>query len=419
MKISAALRSFWSDLPGGTVLLGVLAGFGGMCALGRLASTQSDFKHFERLIPWTSPETKYYPTVGEMMSLVRARMKPGQVLVIVGGNSVLRGAGQPPGRIWTQSLQQDLGPGYCVVNLAFDGSGITDAAAVVAEALRHEYPRQIYLANAAPTQPPAPDGTGVYRFVYWEAYYKGLLIDDPVRAAAVVESNRNPDIANPVGGTGLRELRLREWLDHWFYFQDLWNRFTYLECNTVWGFYMPGTVEFLQARRYYRDLEPDRTTFPLSIRYPEAGLAAEMINVRGCSEFAYMSFSAAGRPQTQKDSAGHWPLYVPVWDQFQAGIRVAMPEELKKRTLILLSRSSPFYFRLLTPDEQERDDLTYRHSAEQWKAGGYEAMDYGRDFTIDDYGDRTHLTSPGGVKLALLVAPKVQAMAQSLGYLSP
>jgi hypothetical protein len=352
-----------------------------------------------------------------MMSVVRARATPAQILVIVGGNSVLRGVGQPENRIWTRALQENLGPGYCVVNFAFNGSGITDAASVVAEGLRHEYPREIYLANSAPTQPPAPDGTGQYRFVFWEAYYKGLLIADPVRAAAIAKSNEASIIQNPPGETGLREMKVREWLDSLFYFQDFWNLVTYRYVNTVWGFYMPGTTDFLRPRRYYPDPEPDTSLYPMDVRYLPGNLAVEMGIVRGFTQFIFMSLDANGRAQMRKDPSGKWPPYAPVWDYFNGGIRVAMPDELKKRTLILLSRSSPYYLQRLTPDERERDDLAYTETVAGWKAAGYEAMDYGKDYTAEEFGDRTHVTWQGGAKLAPLVADKIREMSQSLGYL--
>jgi hypothetical protein len=419
MKAWALIRRIRSGLVSSTVLGGVLIGFGACCGLGRLAARHNHLTPFTRFTQWTSPETNYYPTANEMMSLVRTRMKPGQILVLIGGNSILRGAGQPAGRVWSEFLQTRLGPRYCVVNFAFDGSGITDAASVVAEALRNEFPRQIYLANAAPGQPPSPDGTGVYRFVFWDAFYKGLLIDDAVRAAAIADTNQNPDVRNPAGAAALHELQIREWMDHYGYFQDLWNEVTFRHANLVWGFYMPGVLDFLPPRRSYRDPEPDTTTYPRSVRYPPGNLATEMLNVRGCSQFAYMSFNAAGHPQMQKDAHGTWPIYTPFWDQFKTGIAGAMPDILKPRTLILLSRSSPYYLQLLTPDERERDDLTYAHAVEVWKASGYEAMDYGRDFTVDEYGDRTHLTWPGGARLAGLVSDKIREMARHLGYLPP
>jgi hypothetical protein len=411
-------RTLRSGLAARTVLIGAVAGFAGVCLLGRQAANENHLSHFLRFTQWDSPETKYYPTVGEMMSFIRAKAKPGQILVIVGGNSILRGVGQVPGRIWTQVLQDKLGPDYFVVNFAFDSSGITDGAAVVAEALRDEYPRQIYIANAAPAQAPAPDGSGVYRFIFWEAWYKGLLIDDPVRNAAIVQSNKIPTIENPAIGAGLRELRAREWLDRFFYFQDFWNLITYKYFNTVWGFYMPGPTQFLRARKTYPDPEPDSASFPMDARYIPANLEVELINVRGCSQYTFMSYDASGQPQMRKDPSGKWVVYQPLWDQFSAGIKGAMPEALKKRTLVLMSHSSPYYVRLLTPDERERDALAYSHAVEMWKAGGYDSIEYGQNYTVDDFGDRTHLTWTGGAKLAPLVADKVREMSKNLGYLA-
>lgn len=420
MKPVDIFRTLQSGLAARTVLLGAVIGFGGLCVLGRRAAHEDYFPGFVRFMRWTAPDTKFYPTVGEMMSIVRTKAKPSQVLVIVGGNSVLRGVGQPPDKVWTKTLQANLGPGYAVVNLAFNGSGVTDGAAVAAEALRQEYPRQIYIANAAPTLPPAPDGTGVYRFVFWEAQAKGLLIDDPARNAAIVLSNKNPQVKNPPagGGEGLQELRTREWLDHLFYFQDFWNKVAFVHFNSVWGAYSPGLKEFLRPRHSYADPEPDRTTFSLADRYIPANLDAEMINVIGCSQYAYGVVDATGFHE-QKDASGQWTLYAPSWDQFSAGIKGAMPPELKKRTLILMSRSSPYYIQKLKPDEQERDNLAYLHAVEMWKAGGYDSIDYGKDFTVDDYGDRTHLAPSGGFKLAALVADKIREMSRNLGYVSP
>ena len=357
--------------------------------------------HFERFTQWTSPETKYYVTIGEMMSVVRSHAKPSQILVMVGGNSVLRGVGQPADKVWTKALQEKLGPDYSVINMAFNGSLVTDGAAVVAEALRNEYPRQIYIANAAPTQAPEPDGSAVYRFMFWDAYAKGLLMDDPARAAAIEKSHQAPSY-----GAGMQELRATSWLDGLFYFRDFWNSITYTKVNTVWGFYMPGPTQFLRPRKRYPDPEPDASKFPMSIRYIPANLEIEMLNVRGCSMYAYT-----------KDADGKWQLYAPVWDQFVAGIKDAMPTPLKKRTLILMSQSSPFYYRQLPPDEQERNDLAYAHAVELWKAGGYEALEYGKTLLANEYADRTHLTFEGGAKLADVVSEKVREMSVQLGYL--
>lgn len=401
MTVVEIFRQLRSGFVPRTVICGVAAGFLIMCVLGRQAARQDLHKNFVRFTQWIGPETKYYPTVNEMMAIVRTKAKPDKILVVIGGNSVFRGVGQPADHLWSKRLQENLGDAYCVVNFAFNGSGITDGAAVLAEALRDEYPKQIYMANAAPTQWPIPDGTNTYRFVYWDAHYKGLLIKDPVRTAAINQFHKVPPYAN-----GMEELARHEWLDHWFYFQDFWNDVTLTKYNTVWGFYMPGLTKFLRPRKSYPDPEPDFLTMPMSSRYIEANLEAEMINVRGCSVYAF-----------NKDAAGKWQPYLPSWDQFSANIKATFPDQLKKRTLIVMSRNSPYYIRRLPADEQERDDLAYLYAVQKWKEGGFDAIDYGKDFTIDDYGDRTHLTWHGGVKLSVIIADKVREMSRKLGYL--
>ena len=66
---------------------------------------------------------------------------------------------------------------------------------------------------------------------------------------------------------------------------------------------------------------------------------------------------------------------------------------------------------------RERDDQAVRDTIAGYEQLGYAALDTGKGYTIDDFGDRTHLTSTGGAKLAATTAPKIQALATQLGYL--
>lgn len=389
------------------VIAGTVIGFIALCFLGRKAAVSSAHKDFVRLTQWVAPETKYYPTINELISIVRAAVKPGQILVIVGGNSVTRGVGQPRDKIWTKRLQADLGDGYCVVNLAFNGSVPTDGGAVVAEALRSDFPRQIYIANAAPTQFPNPEGSTVYRFMFWDAWAKGLLDQsDQDRNAKIKETHSNPALGYTAGYV---ELRIRNWFDSWFYFQDFWNDVTLTRFSTVWAPYMPGLTQFLRARNTFPDPEPDFMNMPLENRYIPANLETELVNVRGTSIYAY---------DPVKNASGQWSVYAPVWDQFRARVKGAFPAALTKRTLILISHNSPYYLNKLTPDERERNVLAYNLAVKEWEAAGYASLQYGSDFhPTQDYGDRTHLTWKGGEKLAKVTADKVRAMSDQLGYL--
>jgi lysophospholipase L1-like esterase len=403
MTVVEIYRSLRAGLSTTAVVIGCVLGFAGMCVLGRQAARVDVHKNFVRFTQYTSPESKYYPTVNEMMSIVRTKIKPGQILVVVGGNSVLRGVAQQPDQVWTKRLQEDLGDGYCVVNFAFNSSLITDGASVVAEALRNEFPRQIYIANAWPTQPPTPGGSNVYRWVYWDAYYKGLLVNDAARSQAVAENIRKPYFSE-----GIAELRISAWLDSWFYFNDFWNDVAYQDFNTVWGRLTPGFLEFLKPRKDYPDPDPDGSLFPFEVRYPASTLEGEMTNVRGCSIYAF-----------NKDAAGVWQVYDPVWLNFTEGIKNIFPPELKKRTLILMSDNSPYYVGKLNDEERHRDEITFKLAVQKWKEGGFDSIEYGRDFAPSDYFDRIHLTRYGAAKLATIVSAKVREMSKNLGYLDP
>ena len=94
----------------------------------------------------------------------------------------------------------------------------------------------------------------------------------------------------------------------------------------------------------------------------------------------------------------------------------AFPDPLKPRTLILISRNSPFYTQKFEPELRERDDVAVRDTIAGYEELGYAALDTGTLYAIEDYGDRTHLTSAGGAKLAAVVAPKIEALATKLRY---
>jgi hypothetical protein len=171
---------------------------------------------------------------------------------------------------------------------------------------------------------------------------------------------------------------------------------------------MQDPIRFLDPRKVYHDPEPDFLKMPMSSRYLDSTIDVELLNVRGVSMYAF-----------NKDAAGQWQLYAPLWDSFMQDIAGAFPQELKKRTLIVMGYNSPFYLSRLPLDEHERNDLSFKYAVKEWEKGGYSALAYGKDFTIDDAGDRTHLTWHGGQKLATVVAVKVREMSQELGYLKP
>lgn len=385
---------------GRVFLVGLALGVLASAILGRVVSASSYHRDFTRFHARISPEAHYYPTLEEMRSIVRAKCRPDQVLVIVGGNSIFYGVGQPVGKIWTEELQRRLGPEYCVVNLALRGAVCTDGGAIIAESLRDEFPRQIYVANTSPFATPPPFGIEPYRYLFREAWARGLLLDFAPRAAAWKDFNRRE-----IGPGERTEKWSLGMLDRGLRFRDLWNWVGYNWLFTIENPHTPKWPQSMWPRGRFRDEEGDFELTPTVRRFPREVREAEMLIVRG--------FSAAHSVRTVE---GKWAVKPASREAFMVDARAAVPDILKPRTLIVLSRNSPNYLALLDADEAARDEFVYREAEEAWRAAGYRATDYGPGFTIDDFGDRTHLSASGGRKLARWLAPQIQAMSAQLGY---
>ena len=383
-------------------LAGLLLGLVLLSVLGKHVGTTDYHPGFVRFIPAVSPEGNYYPTVDEMASIVRTHCRKDQTLVIVGGNSILLGVWQPVEDVWTKHLQELLGDKFCVLNFAFRGASPSDTGGVLAEVLRKEFPHQIYIADEAPTNGVDAIGNETYRFLFWQAYFSGRLETFPIRDERV----KDYLIKNQIGRRAAVDIITSNVSDGFMHFRDLWNwvGFNYVfTVPSLWGEAIPDE---LKARKTFKDEEPDIFD-PLNMakRYSPSSLDAEMQIVRG---------SDGGRYEKQPD--GTYKLAEDARNGLVRYTGEAFPPDLRARTLLLISENSPYYRRQLTDDEAARSAKARVDTVEIWKNAGYGCFAYGTDYDDDDYGDRTHLSKTGGVKLAAEVAPEVQAMNERLGY---
>lgn len=391
---------FWQPV---TLLAGVVLGLAALAWAGRSVTTGNWHRNFVRFHPMIAPETQYQPTVAEMCAIIRAQCRPDQILVVVGGNSIFQGVGQPVDKIWTKRLQELLGERYAVVNLAFRGSGPTDAGALAAEVLRDEFPRQIYLANVPPFTVASPAGSLDYLFMLLDARRKGWLLDFAPR-----EEDLAHYLAYPKIFPGVRELDLAARLDAWLRFREFWNWFSATRAFTVPTPLTPEPGRAFRARNTFADTEPDFEAIPARTRYAPRFFAAEMEITRGTTALYY-----------QATPDGGWKANDFEFIQFRKIVGRAFPEPLRARTLVVLSRNSPHYTSRLTPTEQARDERAFRDCIALWQEAGYAATEYGPGFDAQDFGDRTHLTATGGRKLAARLAPEIRALAGRLGYTTP
>lgn len=374
-------------------LVSVAIGLVGLSLAGRAAADVNQFEHFVRFHRYINPETFFYPTASQVRALAKASVRRDQVAVIIGGSSVLNGVGQSPEDLWSRALQEQLGESYVVLNFALPAGAPEEHGAVAAQALIKEGYKVVYIADTPPAFFGNPDGL-VNRYVFWDAYYKGYLLESAA-GTAKIESV----YAAPAEAEKLQELRMRSVLDSYLYFTDLWTALGYHKFFTVWNLFMsPPAGVFVMPHKLFKDPATGVTAPPLAQRYPEAATPTEMHIVR--------AISAVMCTDSQFESVSE-----------QA--RTALPDELRRRTIVSVTRNSRFFVDRL--DAQER--ACYERTSDQMVAAlqqaGYRARATGADFTAEDYNDRVHLVASGGVKLAAELAPLVRELSQDLGYLQP
>ncbi len=358
-----------------------------------------DFVRFHEMI---SPTGSYYPTLNEMTAIVRAKCRPDQILVIVGGDSILLGTWQKETDVWSKHLQELLGDKYCVINFSFRGGSATDCGAVLAETLRDEFPRQILVADNPPVTNVLSIGSPPYRYVFWQAYYQGKLLSYPQRDARIREFAG----ADPGERLRLLESRISVWFDCALHYHDLWNWVTLDYFGTVPSPRASHFPLFLKPRRAYPDSEVDGTEAMYnSSHYPPSTLDAEMRIVRGAAVYY------------ARDPDGRWALAPATRADITGYCDEAMPESLKPRTLVLVTANSPYYLRQLSADDRLMVAQSVKDSVDIWRQSGYSSLDFGQDYADADFGDRDHLTKFGGWKLAARVAPEINSLAGRLGYL--
>jgi hypothetical protein len=382
----------WSEraLAGRPLLAGVACAFAACCLLGEHASRRNPFVGFRRFHNLMNPRTLFYPTAAQVRAVARDGLRRDQVLVVIGGNSILWGAGQRREHLWTIELQRLLGGRYKVVNLALPSAGMFEFGGVAADALVRDHPRLIFvIPGGTAGMGTLPDGI-VYRYLYWEVYHiqfhpRGSPWHE--RATAL----RREHLTDPA----FVELDLQLRLDRFTRSRDLWTTAAYKYFSTVW---VPALCPSIgPPRRTFDDPEP-WPAVPFASRHPPE-LDALMMSVLRDWIAGYDCMRRLRPPALPPN----------VCEGFAGPGR--------RRTLVLFLRDSPYYVRCLRPEEQAAYDESFDFWERQLGRLGVAALDVGWDFSVSDFYDRCHLSESGGARLAAQAAPRIRRMAEELGYL--
>ncbi len=374
------------------MFLGLAVGFFGCCIGGRLAVRQQPLRDFVRFHPGLSPDSHYSPTFSQTLKLARQYVKPGKVLVIVGGNSVLHGVGQRPGHVWTKALQARLGDDYVVLNLAMRGQWSNEFGGLVAERLAADGVQVVYVTLGTESDVWGCDWDGgTYPYFFWDAYGKGLVPPDPRRDEWLADgffTRHGKDEA-------ALERRRRGAVDGATHAQDLWNLVAHRYRGTLWT--PLKYPKFWEPHRVLTDTDPG-DTFPHADRFQEAHVPRETSILRGRFE------SAAGQKLLRGEG----------YDAVGAEFGRYLPDVMRDRTLYVLRMEATFFRRRLT-DEQQRQYVEVSHRyRDAVRAAGLNVELVGERYVDEDYADRSHISEQGGRRLAVDLAPAIRAMSAKL-----
>ena len=383
----AKLRQ-WLTPPG--FFLGILLGFAACCFAGRKAASFFPFRDFARFERAIAPEGMYFPTALQVRALARHEIPKDKIAVIIGGNSILRGAGQDREALWSAQLQAKLGDDYQVLNLAMNGGAPNEFGQLAAEMLLKEGRRVLYVCNCGLTKyAQYPDGTKPeYRYFFHDARARGLLLPCADRDAALAEL-----APQRCEKEGYDELQLQMRANRLLSFNDLWHVLAYEVGSTIWVKYV--------GRKWW---QPRKA-------FPEAH-----VDVRSPRNEKIMQLARGVIAHSAQPSAAPADR-----ERFDRQLRTAVPAPLRAHTLVTVNRFGPRDVAMMEttmPGVAAQLETNLRNVTAQLERCGLRALDGSARLSADDFWDHCHLLPSGGLKLADELAPAIRDLARSHGYVS-
>jgi hypothetical protein len=170
--------------------IGLAVGLAGLSWLGSIVVSTNLTDHFVRFYQLITVEAGYFPTARQVRAIVdKTSDDDSLIYVIVGGSSVLNGAGQHETMIWTSALQEHLGPRFRVINFAQRAGSSSEFGNVAAEYLLRNSKRVIYVSEASTTTYGIALVEARYRHIIFDAWERDFLLPWPPRDELLAESS--------------------------------------------------------------------------------------------------------------------------------------------------------------------------------------------------------------------------------------
>jgi hypothetical protein len=369
-----------------SLLIGLVA----LSLVGRYLSSSSALVDFTRFHHFISPTTLYYPTASQVATLADNAAEGDKIVVVVGGSSVMWGAGQSNDELWTRGLQRALGDRYRVLNLALPSGSPQEHGGVAFQFLQAHDAKVIYLTDLGSSFN-MPDGL-FWAYVYWEASAKGYLIPNP-EAMPLIEQLA----PNRRSAPALEELRVRGALDSVLYTTDLWNAVGYRWLFTVWSPFVASS-----------SIGP---FFTPRVRFPDPWISRV-----GTERYTDPTYERSMEIMRSTAALGCRTDPTSFWSAWESQANAAFPESLRQKMVVVrLLHATPFRA-ALTPDEQVCYTRSFTETNDRLLRLGYGAVMLGEHWGEGDYVDLTHPSASGGVRMVEELAPLVESLAAKLGY---
>jgi hypothetical protein len=372
--MKTVVKAFFAGLVFGLIILSIVG------ATLRPRHLIDEFKRFH-----SGFSSRNFSVTAREIQLIVDTVDSEKIIAVVGGTSVFQGTGQSQQYVWTTYLQEILGSRYKVLNLARQAGRPNDFGNIAAEILLKRKSKIIYISDSMLTQFVISLQESFFKSAMFDAWRRGYLLDWPPRDKlmrnALWSSNAN-----------FKEAAWGSLLDLPLNFNDLWNYVTYEIAGTVWNS-SETTKSFVPLREV---VDPQ--------------LPPEYFETHG--------YPPVTDEQMRIIKSQLLPLDDLYWNTIKSESEALFPLKLRAVSIVNVNLQSPYYVKKLGPNGWQDQLLVARHMADILTGIGIgKTLIAQESFDSNDFVDPIHLSVSGGRKLASIIAPDVQALAKSLGYI--
>jgi hypothetical protein len=383
-------------------ILGFISGLLVCSLLGRKLAHDGYYQNYVRVSGPYQIDNTFLLSPSQITTLIKKECSNDKILVLVGGSSVMSGVGQPDRYLWSKKLKELLGEGYCVYNLAGRAGLMNGFASTTLEIIANSYKKAYLLSDMLePFAEANPDGAMSQKHYFWDAYYKNMLYPPFERKVHEKAKQIQKEVStmSEKDQERLEQVKIGEWLDSVFYFNELWTYFHYNFISAFYGSRFSGSYQWAPRRTWpENDAEVNYDDLHKLKQYSQAVNSLEFqktLEKYQNIHNSYFNFTSDGFKLSESYIA-----------RFEEGIKNSFLTGMRQNVLLAYIGISPYYSDHFTKQEQVALEALYTRKAAVVKKYGYDVVR--PQFGAEDFIDPLHLNTLGGFKLAQVIADSIK-----------